>query len=456
MSNRYLILKKTCIVLIYLLIVILMMYNFPYDNQYQNEYIFLFLIFLFMGSLLMLILMKFNVFIFEPIILLSVVYFSIFIFRPMIDIINNEIPLEGVNVIDGCVKTTLIFVVSYLFFIFGYFIRNNNGNSKEKTLNVNLDTDINKERIVKISLVLWSISFIISLMYLIKTGKSIAYIFSFGNQGNMEKVESNIDFIGNISFSMIIPWLYIFINSNKKILKLVCTWLTITIFLATGFRFPLVIIILSPIVYYYCKKRKNPSIMVMFTVLMGLLLMAGSVGFMRVGVRHGTGVNWSEFNIEDIMGVFDSDLTIYKPFYAIVQNYPKNYPYYYGYEMILATLTMFIPRAIWPNKPVTISKEVITNTINLRASLNAQAYPSLASVYLEFGLIGCVLVMFITGVVFRKLKQMYLEGDIFSITIYSAILPAIFQLLIRNHIPSLVYFMIFLLTPNILIKRYSK
>lgn len=459
MDNKLKKLKKISIALVFLSICILIIYNIPYNNININNYIFISLVFIILGSIVTVLSIKFNIFIFEPFVLITVVYFSIFIFRPLMDIVNNDTLSSGVDVMGGCIKTTLIFTISYLMFIVGYCTKNNikcKKLTKNKCNDRNIIKEIDKKKLLLASYVIWIICFGISLIYLILTGKSISYIFSLGNSGQMNSIESDIGFIGNISYSIILPWLYIFIHSKKYILKITISYLTLIIFLATGFRFPIVVIMLSPIVYYYCKKKKNPSLIIITSVLLGLLLMAGAVGFMRVGIRHGTGINWSEFNIEDILAVFDSDLTIYKPFYAIVENYPKNYQFYYGYEMILATLTMFIPRFIWPNKPITISATVITNIINLQASLNAQAYPSIASVYLEFGAIGCIVVMFIIGMICSALKKMYLEGDEFSLVLYAVILPAILQLLIRNHIPSLVYFIIFLCIPNIFIKKYAR
>lgn len=101
------------------------------------------------------------------------------------------------------------------------------------------------------------------------------------------------------------------------------------LYLLNGTRFIIIIIILSIIVYSYIKRNKQPNKIFVIVLLVALLVLSGIIGFARDGIRYGGAIDWSIFSINNILYVFESDLTIYKPINAFVEKIPSEINFQY-------------------------------------------------------------------------------------------------------------------------------
>ena len=151
---------------------------------------------------------------------------------------------------------------------------------------------------------------------------------------------------------------------------------------------------------------------------------------------------------EAIWGNFD----IYKTYYGVVSRIPSQMDYTLGQQMILYTLAIFVPRAIWPNKPQPIIRQVIAVSVNNYAAVAGSAYPALGEWYHEFGVLGCVVIAFISGRLLKRLWNLSNENSIISLMLFSIVLPSLLQVCIRGYTPTNFWMILTMVLPLFVIK----
>jgi len=400
--------------------------------------------------------------IFYPIHFVTILYLCIFIFCPIYLIFEGRTGIKDTYVMDGCIKSTAIFLVSYGAFIGGYLtIKAPKFNEFENVIKEELSEGF-RQRLILLCLSIWLLGMLINLYSLIKNGMSISYIFSLGQGGSYKINEnlSNISFISNFGYFMVIPWLYILHYSNRKILKLIITFITASLYLIRGFRFIIIIMVLAFILCYYRKKKRHPKMHTVIIVFTMLLMFISIMGYMRHGLRTGEEINWGSFNIKQILYALETNFNIYKPFYGLVTHYPSLYSYTLGKSMIWETLTHFIPRAIWPNKPLakysTVAIAMKNSTSDFTYDTAAMAWPNLGEYYMEFGIIGCIIFMFVFGFILKKIILLYKSNNMDDIILYSIFFGFVMQIVTRGYSPITVGLLLFLYAPALVIRMYSK
>lgn len=401
--------------------------------------------------------------IFSPYVISSVLLSAIFIYAPLMCIVNNDLLAVGnVDVFDGCVKATWIYVLAYITFSFGYttkkrFVIKRSKNKRNYTKKISDDGSESDK--VKRSFIIWSVCIIIALIYDLSRGVSIIYIFSYGLLGSGvsgSSLNNSLAILGNFAYCLIICWLYILNYSKNKFFILIIGLLTGSIYFSRGFRFVMIIMILAPIVYKYLKIGKRPKVINMIFLIVLLLVFAGLIEVSRGAIRSGVGgINMSYSPIQLINRVFESDFTIFKQFYAMVVHVPRDLNYKFGQEMFFYTLIMAIPRGLWINKPDFPYKEVLQVSLNEQAVTAGQAWPILGAFYFEFGILGCMFFMFVLGYLFSRIfdRVRYNELTPTYIIGYSVFLPSIMQILCRGCIPQQAYMLAFSFLPIFLIRK---
>lgn len=429
-------------------------------SLYLKEYKLLCFSYFLLGILFLWVIISKRIVIFEPFILISVLYFCLFIFTPMIFIITGETDAHGSNIMNGAIKATIIFDFSYISFVIGYCICNVKSKVRlNKMAKINWRID---DKQLKIAIMAWGVAYVLSLVHLIGSGKNIIQILTIGsvNSTNTYGMNSMLGFISNFSFCMIVPWLYICFFSKSKFFKVVVTYLTLSAYLIRGFRYIVIIMIISFVIMYYKKKEATPKLVTCILGLIGMLIFIGALGFMRNGIRTGVKTDWSSFGINNIIYALESNFDIYKTFYGIVDNYPKYYNYTFGRSMFFETIIMFIPRMFWPSKPLALDASVvlaIRRSVSEFAIINAaMATPNIGEFYVDFGIVGCIVFMFILGFVAKWVTKFYFKNSIDDIVLYSIIMPTFLQLVIRGYTPSNFYLVVFLIMPIYIIKMANR
>ncbi len=455
-KNKNQFLKLNLSFSMYCIIGIIILFNIENSKHtiYYKEYIVLSISYFLVAAISFWSIISKKIDIFQPYILISILYLCIFIFTPMIFIINGKTDAHGTDVMGGCIKATVIFVFSYIAFTIGYI------KYKVKLINPKFTTkfimtEYIRKKTVIISCYIWIISYLLTILHLISSGKNIIQILTIGGIGATNTYGSNslLGFVSNFSFCMIIPWMYICFLSKNKLLKIIITYLTATAYIIRGFRYIIIIMIVAFAITYYRKRNKKPGVLIIILGVISLLVFIGALGYMRNNLRTGVGTEWNSFGIDKILYALESNFDIYKTFYAIVEHYPAEYSYTFGKSMFFETIIMFVPRMFWPNKPLAIDASVvlaIRRSVSEFAITNAaMATPNIGEFYVDFGIIGCIIFMFILGVVAKWTTKYYFapNNNIKYIILYSVIMPTFLQLIIRGYTPSNFYLVIFLLMP---------
>ena len=446
-------------IFIYLTLGIVFIVNYTDNQQMKQNYMVLLITYFFVAGILLLLYLNTNMDIFEPIVFVTFLYLMIFCIAPMCNIINGDILFFGVDVMQGTIKATFIFVISYISFLIAYYLKKDNVVEFKEITYVKFSNE-RKREMFKIALMLWIICYLFTLIYMVSTGKNIFYILTLGIKGEVFKDEMSatpLGFISMFSYSLIPTWMDIYAYGESKLLKIITFALTISGFILRGFRFIIIIYMLAPIIFYYIKKKKYPSMKVIISLSIVIIILIGAIGFSRGGLRSGIEIEWSKFGGEAISYAIKGNFDIYQPFYGMVEVIPQYRQYSYGKEMFIYTLVMFIPRIIWPSKPGPLLHEILSLSVNKSAADSGSAFPNIGEFYFEFGVIGCIIFMFLFGFLCRKAKKLYRSKNINDnkIIAYSIILPTLMQIIIRGYIPSNFYLCIFLLMPILIISKLS-
>lgn len=437
-------------------IVIIYMMPFGMTKEYYYAYTTSVCVYFVVLICLLFVHLKTNLDIFEPIVLTSFIYILIFSIAPIIDIINNDTIQFGFDPIAGWVKGSFIFMLSYVFFTIGYSIKN-------KPNKIDIERKLsyyNDKEIIKLSILLWIVGFLGTLIYLFGTGKSLAYILSVGSYGEMNISNSSdtpLGFIGMLTFSMITAWIYYFHFGKSKTLKILLFTLSVATLLVRGFRSILIIILVAPIILHYLKNNKRPTMGSLLTLLFSIVIMIGAVGFMRNDVRSGEDVDWSMFDGEVIYNALLGNFRRYNVFYGMVENIPEYYSYTLG-QNYFYTLVMVIPRAIWPDKPQPVMQEVLLVSTNPVIASTGAAWPNIGEFYMEFGIFGCIVLMYLLGRLLCWTKTFYQgkHSDIHSMIAFSVIIPSLITIIAYGYTPSTFYMIGFLIVPIIIIKKMNR
>lgn len=375
-------------------------------------------------------------YVFEPMVFVIFLYYMIFVFEPINNIVLNKVTEFGVNTMGGCIKGTIIFMLSFVWMLIGYY-----GNftvRKKRTLYIDQgmktepiqdeDERYNKKSLLTYSWVLWSIGVVTFLLYNILIGRSAIYMLSFGllGQGSLNGRGFDVLVLSIVIYISFYPLMNILIYGKSNILKAVALLITCTALATRGFRNILVVILCAPVLFYYIKRKKTPSIGIIAILLAVFVFIFGFIGTTRGATRTGRIIDLSNYEYSDgldgILYYFDS----YKVFYGAVTQYPRYYEYTHGVQL-LYTIIMFVPRFIWPGKPETPIREAIGRSVGPLSASSGSAWPNIGEYYTDLGIIGTFACMFILGYLLRKMKEMYQGGKPSSgrLMLYCLFLPAL-------------------------------
>lgn len=163
----------------------------------------------------------------------------------------------------------------------------------------------------------------------------------------------------------------------------------------SGTRAAILVPILVPIVIHYIQKGKAPSLASLGIAAGLLVLLFAVMQVARGGVAAGTGFDIGGSTLDDLFGPFYAEIDDFKVFYSILGVVPERHGFLCGSQMILYSLVLLVPRAIWPGKPMPQVYDIVNATYGNQAVLNGVAYPNLGEYYVEFGVIGIIACMFV-------------------------------------------------------------
>ena len=449
-------LKAYTIALICFLFEAFFIWNMPSDMSYSilTSYVTLLVAMMLYMLIIVFLIIKYDMDIFEPITLVSLLYYAIMFFAPLLCIVREDTTLFGVDVFGGCIRGTWVFLLSYVSFVFFYYRNKKSIYDNYKLFQIEKQTNL----IVFVMLAMWIGCLLITLIYDVSSGKSPLYLLSFGRLGSVsnEMSESSLQIVINFSYCTLGCWMYLERYWNKRKLVWILYIITLSLFITRGFRFIVVIALIAPIIRHYIRKQKRPSIIVIGVFLLVLLVGLGMFGNIRNSLRTGQEITNSTTVTESIEDVFNSDFTIFKAYYAIVEACPQKIGYQYGKQIFLYTAIMAVPRAVWPGKPLPLYPEVLSKAVNSYAAMAGTACPNIGEYYFEFGAFGTIILMGFFGFLCGELKKHIKNRTETGIISYSILLMSLIQIIGRGYMPSGFYLLLFLSLPQIFMYLLSR
>lgn len=393
--------------------------------------------------------------IFHPIHLVTVLYLCLFGVAPILLTVNDKVDLFGVNVMGGSIQATIIACIGYVAFCIGYI----NGKLKnyEKQAVVSLDAYVKRGNILIVSYGMWIVFYVLFLIYLLGTGYTLSYILSLGQVGSLRYSFVNAKFLINCGYATIIPALYIWVFDSTKFARYIIAYLTSAALFTMGFRFIVVVFLVGLLIASSRHQNKEIKLRTIGFFVIALLLLLTIMGTFRQAIRTGAGasVDIADITGREILYTLESNFNIYMPYYRLVEKMPSEIPHTFGRGMLVDTLAMWIPRALWPGKPHSyVVGDIIKKVCSDFAIDNAaMAWPNIGEFYMDFGIIGVVVCLYIFGIICKKSVSLYNSKSEQSVILYATFYPAILQLVIRGFMPNNCTMLVFLLLPALVYQK---
>lgn len=390
----------------------------------------------------------------DPIVLFSALYVSLFALAPIHDIIADDYLTFGINTFVYGVEGTFIAVVGYVGFGVGYLLR----------LPVSSEGDVSqapvRSAIAGRALFMWAVAFLVALLSAMASGKGATYILSLGLIGDAQaqpRMDAPLGFGIQVALALI-PTAIIYAHVSKtRVLSGVIQVLTFTLLASQGFRYTIIIFVLAHVYVWYMKRNSRPRLATIVALVAGLALYSGAMGLYRGALRSGDSMDWGSFGVASVETAVFENLAIYKTYYGVVHAVPDLVPYGLGSQMFIYTAVMFVPRILWPGKPLPDTWDPIRAGISDYAAEAGSAYPNIGEYYYEFGLFGVVTFMCLLGLALNLVRSRYrTSSDVTEMVLYAVVVAAMFQLIIRGYTPSNFYMVVLLVAPPLLIGRSGK
>lgn len=393
---------------------------------------------------------------FQPLNIYAFFYICICFLTPCFMILAHEEDCHGVNVMYGCVPGTIYVIIAFISFLCGYLRRQN---KQVVVQQLEIPSRFQIKRILKTSYVLFGVGSFLNLLLLISIGYNLTYLFTMGGNGlaNVVGIPDNLRFLFNSGYVLLVPWLFI-CAYGKKIHAIIGAYLLFIIFYAYGWRFIIYIVAVSGAIVFYRTRNKQPKIS--HIIILGTVLFLYSTigGMMRGSMRSGENATLKKVESDNFIYTLESNFDIYKTYYGVVQTYPSKENFWYGQAVIASPIIMWIPRFVWPEKPLGTEYPLtigIMKSCGDKAILGAaMSSPNITEYYLDFGVIGIIIYSFILGVVCKRMLKLYYGKSLYGVIKYALFCGFLIQLINRGYMAQLVTLIVILYLPLLLYRKY--
>lgn len=407
--------------------------------------------------------------VFDPLYLVTGIYGFLYFITPMYDIVSGHNTWFGYSLFPYGVKATWIALAGYLGLYFCYTskvrikydrrlrlrFRDRDGRYKERD-------KITENTRIMVILGMYVVCFLANLYYLINSGyTSLLYIMTLGLLGGGGRTEEQLGSIGYLAMlSYCLPTIVLlYWKYSKSLLKTTILFIPMLMMQITrGFRFFIVQIAITFAAYFYISNGKRPRIVNMIGILLLLMIPVIIMTMFRNDIRGGHGLDLGQLSFaalsEAVEDAIWDNFRIYNNYYGVVGKVPSEYGYVYARQIIIGTLIMMIPRAIWPNKLSSAAGAELYQVIGQNLYKTGQALPGLGEFYYSCGPVGVVLFMSIYGLFLRYVWRRLVKntrGEL-DLIAFSVLLGANLQVLIRGYTPSNFWYVVFCLIPIYVVK----
>jgi oligosaccharide repeat unit polymerase len=379
-----------------------------------------------------------------------------FIVAPLYLILTNEFTVQ-IDIYSSIVTKGLLFcILAFLSCYCGYI--SDYGNRFAKLIPINKEP-FNTKKIIKFACFLefLAIGLIALEVYFAKIPfKSLfALSLEYDYSSKWNSTEGNLIGLFHMGEALFIPAVLILVAfwHHEKLSNIIkINILLIFIFyLLTAARWRLILFTLSLFNLYLIRKKRKISLYKILIIGICVMIVMPIIGYYRsISGPEKTVMIRGDKYIKSVM----SSLSIFETFLVIIDNIPKNMDFLYG-DVLLYIPKYFIPRKIWPDKPYPKELEIIWALTGGR-NLGYTA-PLFGELYINFGIVGVIVGMFIFGVFCRTIYEYWKKKpeNITSQLILAITSPYIISLIDRGYIIQHLYIIFNIYIPLIIAFIFS-
>lgn len=393
---------------------------------------------------------------FQPLHIYAFFYLCICFLTPCFMILAHEDDCHGTYIMGGCFMGTIYVIVAFVSFLFGYL---QNQNKEVRIEELELPNEKKIKKILLTSYIFFGIACFLNLFLLISIGYNLTYLFTLGGDGlsKVTGIPDNLRFLFNSGYVLLVPWLFI-CAYGKKWHALIGAYLLFIIFYAYGWRFIIYIVAVSGAIVFYRTRNKQPKLS--HIMILGAILFVYSTigGMMRGAMRTGESAKVQKLESNNFVYTLESNFDIYKTYYGVVQTYPSKEDFWYGQATIASPVIMWIPRFVWPDKPL---GSEYPSTVSIMKSCGedailgaAMASPNIMEYYIDFGVVGIVVFSFILGTICKRMLRLYYGKSLYGVIKYALFCGFLIQLINRGYMAQLITLIVILYLPLLLYRRF--
>ena len=411
---------------------------------------------------------------FEPIFLVCAAYFLYFVYAPTNDFLKGNFTVFGIDIVSGMWRGTMHAIIGVASMLIGYYVRFGGSKSRNPMANSKSSFRGSPENPVDLrrssEAIKYAVGLIITAIVCVGltfklTGWNWSRLLSFGQYGDeltgVWLIEQNpfLNYL-HLTLEWFLPaWLILMVFRPKKTPRGrfflgVAFFAVFAIYTTLGFRYRILLLMMAPVLYHYIVKRKRPGIIGIVVATVVTILMVAIVGGTRGATRSGAELDRGDIEVSQSSTNFTQDLRIYPPFYKMLDVYPTDYDYIWGTSYLYVFISP-IPRALWPAKPDAPVRNILRVIVGERAVVQGLAYPNLGEFYVNFGLVGEILGMFLFGHLLRR-AWMFVQRnahDPWALILYSMLLPFLVQVVSRGYFVQIAQEFVFIFGP-VIVGRY--
>lgn len=393
---------------------------------------------------------------FQPLHIYAFFYICICFLTPCFMMIAHEDDCHGSYIMDGCIYGTVMVIIAFISFLCGYLRKQNQLINIESLQEI---SQIQKSKILKLSYILFGSFCALNFLLLISIGYNLKYLFTLGGNGlaDVVGIPDNLRFLFNTGYVLLVPWLFICAYGKKKY-ALIGAYLLFVIFFAYGWRFIIYIVAVAGAIVFYRTRNKTPKMSHIIILGAALFLYSTIGGMVRGAMRSGESATVKKIDNDNFIYTLESNFDIYKTYYGVVQTYPSKEDFWYGQAVIASPVIMWIPRFVWPDKPLGTEYPL---TIGIMKSCGddairgaAMASPNITEYYLDFGVLGVIFYSFILGVICKRMLKLYYSNSLYGVIQYALFCGFLIQLINRGYMAQLVTLIVILYLPLLFYRKY--
>lgn len=396
-----------------------------------------------------------DIYIFDPFFMVTLLFVLLFYAAPLIQFSVGETARYGIDITPYCLEGTLYVMLGYISFFLVYQVSSGGGDAWFTTKGFYREPSKGARGLIaKWSVWIWVIAYLMCCANYMMRGYGILYIISGGFGGEQAIIqEDSFAFLAYAKLSLISSWLMYFCYGKQRAVKLCMFFLTFTAMMLGGGRASLLILLLAPVVVTYVKDRRSPNFWLVIGLVVAAVLFFAIIQVARVGIRSGMGFDLSGISSDMLFGPFSAEINDFMSYYALLPVVPEHHDFLFGSQMFGYSLILLIPRALWPGKPYPQVYDLVQLSLGDMAVANGNAYPALGEYYVEFGVVGIVVLMGLFAIACKFLRRLYLnsEGSSLSVVAYGLFYPFIFSLVARGYFPQNFTTALFLFAPVVIV-----